>query len=411
MSRNGKELLLLSLAFLFVNMGWGMAWPQLPTYMKVLGGGVLMVASLSILFNVFSTLGQYFWGRKSDQVQRRKPFVIFGVATGGFFFFIMAFATSATVLLTMRSLQGFFMSAQTPAVSALISELSENVGRSFGIFNSLSNAGFMLGNFVGGFIIGAYPKNYTLLYSLSSLPFIAAISLLIFLREPNRTPMDFRMMFRIDRPGRMVVKWQNAREFVKRNRNITMMTISVLFMMVASGMVYSFLSILLQERFGDAWVGWYFGIDSGISIIFVYLLGYLADRIGSKLVAIMGILGYMATFYLYYSAISIPLIILAAAVSGFKWAAYFNSINTYIAKMSSRNERATALGIMNSAMALGWVFGPLISAYLIPLLSLPLTVLFAIIPAGISLLIVLPVENDINYMDGLPIKNKKYAKN
>ncbi len=406
MSNNGRELLLLSLAFLFVNMGWGIAWPQLPNYMKALGGTMLMVASLSILFNVFSTAGQYFWGRKSDQVQRRKPFVIFGVATGGFFFFIMAFATSATILLSMRTLQGFFMSAQTPAVSALISELSENVGRSFGIFNSLSNAGFMLGNFIGGFIMDTYPKNYTLLYSISSIPFLAAIILLIFLHEPHRTPMDFRMIFRIDRPGRLVVRWQSAKEFVKRNRNIAIMTLSVLFIMIASGMVYSFVSILLKDRFGDAWVGWYFGIDSGVSIIFVYLLGYLADRIGSKLVTIIGIIGYMATFYLYYAAVSIPLILLAATVSGFKWAAYFNSINTYIAKMSLRKERATALGIMNSAMALGWVFGPLIGAYLISLLSLPLTILLAIIPAGVSLIFALPVENDVNYRDGLPIKNK-----
>ncbi|MCD6371067.1 MAG: MFS transporter [Thermoplasmata archaeon] len=402
MKKRDKELLLLSLAFLFVNMGWGIAWPQLPNYMKALGGSMVMVASLSILFNVFSTLGQYFWGKKSDEMGRRKPFVIFGIATGGFFFFIMAFATTASVLLSMRALQGFFMSAQTPAVSALISELSSNVGRSFGIFNALSNAGFMLGNFIGGFVMKIYPHNYPFLYLLSSIPFIISILLIIFLKEPYKKPADFRMIFRIDRPGPLIIRWKNAIGFIQRNRNITIMTISVLFIMIASGMVYSFLSLLINNRFGEAWVGWYFGLDSGVSIIFVYLLGYAADKMGSKPIIAIGILGYALTFYLYYAATTIYLLLFAALVSGFKWAAYFNSINTYIAKMSFRHERATALGIMNSAMALGWVFGPLIGAYLISLLSLPLTILLAIIPAAVSLVLIVPVENDLNYINGLP---------
>ena len=406
MKKRDKELLLLSLAFLFVNMGWGIAWPQLPNYMELLGGGVVMVASLSILFNIFSTVGQYFWGRKSDEMKRRKPFVIFGVVSGGAFFFAMAFATNAMLLLTLRTVQGFFMSAQTPAVSALISEISVNIGRGFAIFNGLSNGGFMLGNLVGGIIMDLTHNNYTILYLLSSLPFLVAILLLSLIKEPKKVPMDYRLIFRIDRPGRILVKWKKAREFVKRNRNITIVSFSVFIAMISSGMVYSFLSILIKLRFTEAWASWYFALDSGISIIFVYLLGYAADKLGSKPVIIMGLIGYALTFLLYYLANTLPLLILASAISGFKWAAYFNSINTYISRMSLRHERATALGIMNSAMAMGWVIGPLIGMGIISFLgrteqAYAVDMLLGIVPAILALIVVMFAENDKNVRDGI----------
>ncbi len=403
-----RDLLLISVAFLFVNMGWGIAWPQLPNYMKYLGGGFIAIALLSILFNIFSSIGQYFWGRQSDRIQRRKPFLLFGVGVGGLFFFFMAFATSAAMLLSLRAMQGFFMSAQTPAVSALISEISTNVGRGFAVFNVLSQIGFMIGSFMGGFVIHAFPPKtrFAALYVTSIFPFIIAILLLLKLKEKQKIPMDFRLLFRFDRPGRLILRWGNARKFVKRNKNITIMSISIFVLMISSAMVYSFISVLIKNRFGEGWAGWYFGFDSGFSLIFIYLMGYIADRIGSKPVIVMGLLGYALTYFLYFRATTIPILILAALVSGFKWAAYFNSINTYVARMSLREERATALGLMNSAMAVGWATGPLIGAYLISLVGLATTMLMAIIPVALSLLIASLVENDINYKDGAPVKNR-----
>ncbi len=399
-----RRLLHLSFAFLLINMGWGMAWPYLPNLIKLLGGGVLAVGMLSILFNLASSFGQFFWGRKSDRMGKRKIFAVFGVFSSGFFFLMMGFATSVIVVLTLRTLQGFFVSAQTPAVSALVSEISRDVGKGFAVFNSFSNVGFMLGNFAGGAITSTFPIQYV--YYFSAVPIFSGMAILIFFREERKNPEDLRLLMRYDRPGRTVFRWKNAREFIRRNRNISLFSVSIFVSMLGSGMVYTFLSLLIGDRFGDAWVGTYFGVDGLVSIPMILLFGYIADKYGSKPVLIYGLLGYALTFFLYYSATSIPILILAAIVSGSKWGSYFNSANTYVARMSTKGERATALGLMNSAMAAGWVIGPLLGTYLIPEMGLAETVLVAILPEIVSLAIVLFLRNDRFFRDGMPVESQ-----
>ncbi len=394
-----KSLLALSFTFLLVNMGWGMAWPYLPNYMRLLGGGILFVALLSVLFNLTSFFGQYFWGRKSDAIERRKPFVILGIFSSMLFFALMGLVQNAVALLSLRTFQGFFSASQTPAASALVSELSKNVGQGFAIFNLFSNIGFMAGNFIGGSIKSMLPMNY--LFILSAIPFILSSIPFYFVEERKKKPLDFRLLFRYEGSGRAILNMRNLKSFVRRNRTIMIFTLSVFFAMVASGMVYSYLSLLIGKRFGDSFVGLYFGVDGLFSSFLIYPLGRLADRIGSKYVVIFGLITYAATFILYYYSESLLLLFIAAGVSGTKWAAYFNSINAYVARMSRREERATALGLMNSGIAMGWVVGPLIASLLITLMGLAVMILIATIPVLISLCIALFVKSDRGYENGM----------
>ena len=222
-----------------------------------------------------------------------------------------------------------------------------------------------------------------------------------FFREDVKNQEDLRMLFRYYRPGRMSVSWKRMRNFAKRNRNITIMTLSIFILMCASGMVYGYLSILISTRFGNEYVGIYYGMDGFVSSILIYPFGRLSDKIGSKPVILVGLLAYAITFYFYFAATTIILLVSAAIISGTKWSAYFNSINTYIARMSSHKERATSLGLMNSGMAAGWVVGPLLGSYIIMVFGLAEMMIIAIIPVIVSIaVVILRVENDRFYANG-----------
>lgn len=375
-----------------------MAWPYLPNYIRLLGGTMLFVAMLSVLFNLTSSLGQYLWGRFSDSSGRRKPFVLLGLCSSAVFFLLIGMAGSATVVLLLRAFQGFFVSSQTPAVSALVSELSENVGRGFGVFNLFSNIGFMLGNFAGGIIVSVFPVNYVFFFS--AIPVLVSFVMISLFREEVKKTKDFRPLFRYDRPGRTVFSWRRATEFFHRNRNIVIFTVSTFILMLSSGMVYSYLSLLLERRFGEDFVGYYYGLDGLAASFLIYPFGYLADRFGSKIVILFGSLLYVLTFYLYSIASTVPAIVVTAMISGTKWASYFNSINTYVARMSTREERATALGFMNSGIAMGWVVGPLIGAFIVSRAGLEGLMLLSTIPVVVSMAILAFVKNDRGYVDG-----------
>ncbi len=393
-----RKLIYLSVAFLFANMGWGMAWPYLPNLIKLLGGSILYVALLSTLFNLTSSFGQYFWGRRSDASGKRKPYALLGLFSSGFFFILIGISGSAISVLILRTFQGFFVSSQTPAISALVSELSTNVGRGFGTFNMFSNIGFMLGNFIGGFVVSHYGTRHVFL--ASSVPFFIALIMILFFKEEARKIEDLRPLYRYDRPGRTVFSWTKSAEFIKRNRNIVIFTISIFILMLSSGMVYSYLSLLLEARFGKDFVGYYYGIDGLFASFFIYPFGYLADRYGSKAVTLFGLVAYALTYLLYYISTTPFMIILTAAISGAKWASYFNSINAYVSRMSTREERATALGVLNSGISMGWVIGPLIGSITVVMYGIPEMILLAIAPVIVSLTVLIFVENDIHYIDG-----------
>ena len=174
--------------------------------------------------------------------------------------------------------------------------------------------------------------------------------------------------------------------------------------MIASGMVYSYLSLLVDSRFGNGFVGLYFGIDGLVSSFLIYPFGKLSDRVGSKAVVLFGSVTYALTFVLYYYATSFILLISAAIVSGTKWAAYFNSINSYVSRMSRREERATALGLLNSGIAMGWVIGPLLGVFLLRSFDLASVILLATVPVIISIAVIAFVENDRNYLNGMPVQ-------
>ncbi len=320
------------------------------------------------------------------------------------FFTLMGIVQSSIALLALRTFQGFFTSSQTPAASALVSELSNNVGQGFGIFNLFSNVGFMAGNFLGSIIVSHFPINYIFIFS--SIPFILSFIPFYFVLEEKREPVDFRMIFRYEGSGRAILRWKNFRDFISKNENLLIFTLSVLLTMIASGMVYSYLSLLVGLRFGNDFVGLYFGIDGLVSSLLIYPLGKLSDRVGSKVVVLFGSITYALTFVLYYYATSFILLISAAIVSGTKWAAYFNSINSYVSRMSRREERATALGLLNSGIAMGWVIGPLLGAFLLGFFTLPFMIFLAIVPIIASIIVVVFVKNDRNYMNGLPKMQK-----
>ncbi len=145
---------LVFLAAMFIaNIAFGMAFPYLSVYMRLLGAGMLTVGLLSVAFNITSMVFQYPFGWLSDASGNRKGFIAFGLFSFAVFYSMMAFVSSPLGVLLFRTLQGVFGSAMMPAHSALISELSTRAGSIFGLFNSVENAGFMVGNFLGSVIV------------------------------------------------------------------------------------------------------------------------------------------------------------------------------------------------------------------------------------------------------------------
>ncbi len=382
---------LVFLAAMFIaNIAFGMAFPYLSVYMRLLGAGMLTVGLLSVVFNITSMIFQYPFGWLSDASGNRKGFIAFGLFSFAVFYSMMAFVSSPLGVLLFRTLQGVFGSAMMPAHSALISELSTRAGSIFGLFNSVENAGFMVGNFLGSVIVSNLGIRG--LFLISGILLIAAsgIALLIRERPAGRRSLLGMILVQEGRESWLTTVKGSAFKRLMRGQ-LGLFYVTVFLVMVASGQFYSVSSVYFKEAFGGWSVGVIFGVESLAAALTGYFLGKLIDRYGAKRFYLVAIAGYSLAFLLYAIVRNVWLILGIAFLSGLKWVMTINSTSAYVAEKVSPGERAQGMGLLNAMMSLGWVVGPFIGGYLSGI-SFTLNFVSTLIPLGLAFLLALRLE-------------------
>ena len=382
-----RNVLVLAVAMFLANVAFGMAFPYLGVYMRLLGASMFMVGLLSVAFNLTSTIFQYPFGWLSDSTGNRKGFIAFGLASMGLFYAMMSFSNSPAQVLLLRTLQGIFGSAMMPAHSALISELSTRAGSIFGLFNSIENAGYMAGNFLGSLIVGYLGIRKLFLLSGFLLFLSAGTVLLIHERPAGRRSLLGMILVQEGREGwRATVKGSAFRRLMRGHLGVFYVT--VFLVMVASGQFYSVSAVYFRETFGEWSVGVIFGIESLAAALTGYFLGKLIDEYGAKRFYFVAIAGYGLAFLLYAIIKNIWLVFGVAFLSGVKWVLTINSTSTYVARNVRVSERAQGMGLLNAMMSLGWVAGPLIGGYLSGI-SFTLNFVSTLIPLGLAFFLAL----------------------
>ncbi len=385
-----RNIVLFAIGMFLANVSWGIAFPYLSVYMRIIGGTMLFVGLLSVVFNITSTVFQYPFGYLSDKTQKRKPFIAFGVFSSGLIYVFMALVSSPILLLTLRAFQGALTSAMMPAHSALISELSTRVGSAFGFFSSVENAGYMLGNFLGSFIVeyfgikGAFFVAF--LFAILGTLFVLMISERV---RPKKRDFGIIAVQEGRESDKVTFEGAAFRKFM--HGNLKFFYISVLLVMIASGEVYSVLSVYFGELFGERWVGILFGVDSLAAAVSAILIGKLIDRYGAKIFYILSIIGYMAVFISYTFATSLWLMVAVCVFSGIKWSMTVSSASTYVALKVKASEKAQAMGLLNAMMSLGWVIGPMLGGYLAGI-SFRIMFISTLIPLSLALLLTLKLQ-------------------
>ncbi len=380
-----RNVLILAIAMFIANVAFGMAFPYLSVYMSLLGASMFMVGLLSVAFNLTSTLFQYPFGWLSDQMRNRRGFIAFGLLSFALLYSMMAFVSSPLGVLFLRTLQGIFGSAMMPAHSALISELSTRAGSIFGLFNSVENAGFMVGNFLGSAIVSKLGVRELFLVSGFLLLLSAWIVLFIRERPTGRRSLLGMILVQEGRESwRATVRGSAFKKLMRGHLGIFYIT--VFLVMVASGQFYSVSSVYFKEAFGEWSVGVIFGIESLAAALTGYSLGKLIDRYGAKRFYLLAIAGYAVAFLLYAFVKNVWLVFGVAFLSGVKWVLTINSTSAYVAQNVRVGERAQGMGLLNAMMSLGWVVGPLIGGYLAGI-SFTLDFVSTIVPLSIAFIL------------------------
>jgi MFS family permease len=175
-----------------VSFGKGMADPFVPALAIHLQATPAQLGWLQAFVNLFPTVMQVPWGKFSDFLGRRIPFLVVGGVLSFAMYFFMLGAMNAGQLIMLVGVQMFVGSMMIPAWSALVGDVTSprNRGTIMGKFFAVSSVASLVATMLAGALMpegsGSVLAIYAIPFILAGVSGIAGSLLLVRVKEGKR---------------------------------------------------------------------------------------------------------------------------------------------------------------------------------------------------------------------------------
>lgn len=396
---------------------------------KVFGHSVGSLGVLVSLVSLAGVLGSLVWGRLSDAVYRRKPFIIMGYAALGLCFLAVSLAQSFLQLMILNILLNFFWVANASVTILIVIENSgeESWEQKISSLNQIGAFGWVLGLAAGSLWMQWMPALLGELTAIRALFLAIGLigllsSLLAVLMVPRTVPQFTQRKFRgmllamgnfiSERarfaplhlyhrlhPKRVIAQLIQPKGFRPGTKRFFL---STMFAFVGLGFFGIPLPLLLSQKFGlPSSTVFFFFLLQHTGIVLAYpFAGRRIRKFGNRYVQ-MGSLWMRALLfggfgvYLAFFRGSPPLAILIVLflAYGITWSYFQLSGIALISRLASKQNRGLALGLYNAIAGAGWIVAGLGSGLVTERAGYSLAFAIAGGLLGISLIILLFVPD------------------
>ena len=186
-----RNVKVLGLASLLNDIASEMIFPLLPSFLlTVLGGNRFYLGVIEGAADSVASLLKLWSGGRSDQVGRRKGFVLFGYALAAVTRPLIGIVTAPWQLLAIRVGDRFGKGVRTSPRDALIADSTDASirGRAFGFNQAMDHLGAAIGPLLAAGFLWVWPNELRTLFLLTILPGVLVVMMLVvMLRETPAT--------------------------------------------------------------------------------------------------------------------------------------------------------------------------------------------------------------------------------
>ncbi|PIZ76505.1 MFS transporter [Candidatus Peregrinibacteria bacterium CG_4_10_14_0_2_um_filter_38_24] len=348
-----KNVILLGFVSLFTDLTSQMIFPLIPLYLtSVLGASAVVVGAVEGAAETTASLLKVVSGYWSDKIQKRKPFIFLGYGLSSITKPLFALATFWPLVLGIRVIERIGKGIRGAPRDAIVTDSCEQkyYGKAFGFQRAMDGAGSVMGAILAWLLLPIL--GYKNLFLASFWPGLIVIFFIYLVKEkkPEKIPEAEKQTLRLS----VNLLPKNLKLFV---------FISAIFALGHFG--YAFL--ILKAK--------YIGFSDSNSIllyVFFYIIytivttpaGALSDRIGRKIVLSVGFLLFALTSFGLIFANTLPSLLLAFAVYGVFFAMVDGVQRAFVADVAPKHLKATALGLLQTAIALTALPGGLMAGLL-----------------------------------------------
>jgi MFS family permease len=388
MKRN--YMLITAISFILF-MSRGIVGPLGSVYTRSLGASFVAIGALSTVTSFMSVVFAYFWGRASDLVQRRKSFLLLGLAFMGLDAFFTSLVPNYVYLFPLRIFDAIAQAAYGVSSLALMGDIlgQSKSGRGWrmGAYRGFASLGFGLMAFIAGYIVEA--SSLRVPYRISAVFLFIAFVLALqieergegkerkeiqgigwFLKEvASATALSVRdAMSRLGaalRGGGRTELLADERTDKERQDGpkvqlpLMPLLISSLIWSLAFGAVYALWANYMKEGIGysERVVSQLWALASSLEFPMMILAGWLSDRIGRLPMLSLGFVSWALVFMGYVFAPTMPWIIGIQVVRSFAFSAFTATAMVYAAEVRGNTQRGQVSGLYSSAGGIGSILG------------------------------------------------------
>jgi len=336
-----KTIWILSLISLFTDIASEMLYPVMPIYLRSIGFSIVLIGVLEGFAEAIAGFSKGYFGKLSDNLGQRVPFVRWGYLLSAVSKPMMAIFTYPLWIFSARTMDRIGKGIRTGARDAMLSDEATPAtkGTVFGFHRSMDTLGAVIGPVSALLFLYFYPRNYATLFYIAFIPGIIAVVFCFLLKDKN------------PRPKEMIVKTKFL-DFIKYWRYSSPAYRKLLIGLLVFTLINSsdvFLLLKMKESgLGDIQsIGAYIFYNL-VYALFAYPLGVLADRFGLKKIFIAGLFLFAVTYFGMAWNKNTYIFFLLFFLYGVFAAATEGIAKAWITNISQKKDTATAIGTFTS---------------------------------------------------------------
>ncbi|MBO9598066.1 MAG: MFS transporter [Cohnella sp.] len=308
---------------------------------------------------VTSFLFQPIWGKLSDRYGRKMMLLRSGFGMS-VVMVLMGFATTPWHLLLLRVMNGVIAGFQPAAVSLVASTTpKERIGFAMGTLQSGGVAGSIMGPFIGGFLADTFGFR-PIFYITGGLLFLASSVSWILVKE------NFDRQAAARTPQAGVLEGLRELLTIKQMPVLFSVTFLIQFAMLSP---MALIPLYVEKLHGTtenlAFYSGFVGSVTGLSnMISSPVLGRLSDKIGSKRILLVSLVGSAVMLIPQAFVGSVGQLLVCRFLQGCFMGGLIPTVNALIRKYTPDGKESRSFGFNGSALALGNMIGPVVGGAL-----------------------------------------------
>ena len=352
-----RTIWILSLVSLFTDIASEMLYPVMPVYLKSIGFSVVLIGILEGFAEAIAGLGKGYFGKMSDNLGRRVPFVRLGYLLSAISKPMMAVFTFPAWIFSARTIDRIGKGIRTGARDALLSDEATPLtkGKVFGFHRSMDTTGAVLGPLSALLFLYFYPAHYKTLFYIAFLPGIVAISLTLLVKDKNPAPKaSIAKTYFLD----FIRYWKRSPTIYRK-----LVVGLLLFALFNSSDVFLLLKIK-EVGFSDTQTIGVYIFYNLIYALSAFPLGIIADRLGLKNVFIFGLILFAVVYIGMSLNTGLYMFFVLFFVYGLYAAATEGVAKAWISNVTDPRDTATAIGTFAGFQSICTMFASTIAGFL-----------------------------------------------